>query len=247
MTRMLGDLGGRHVLVTGGAQGIGHAVVTEFVGAGATVSVVDRRPDTAAVAAAAGAASGLVADCGVTAEVQAAVQAARAAAGPVDAVVHAAGIGVHEALAEFTDAMFDRTFGVHVRGLCALLSACVPDWTARGGGSCLAVTSPAAVRGQVHGAVYAGAKSAVIGVVRSAALELAPLGVRVNAILPMAATPMTAEVRSDPALDATYLQRVPLGRWGSVEEIAGFCRFLVSDDGAYVTGAVLPIDGGRTI
>lgn len=245
------SLEGRHAVVTGAAGGIGRAVAEELLAAGALVSAFDRDPQigmlgdeleqderTLGVA---------IVDCGSTGEVHRAVGQARAARGPVGIVVHAAGIGVHEPLAVFSDALYDRTFDVHVRGLFALTSAVHDDWEGGGGGAVLAVTSPAALRGQDHGAVYAAAKSAVIGFVRSAALELAPLGVRANALLPMAATPMTAAVRSDPDLDARYLERVPLGRWGTPEEIARFARFLVSDAGSYITGAVLPIDGGRTI
>lgn len=231
---------GVHAIVTGAASGLGRAIAADLEAAGARVSGFDRSP---AVRDAPG--RGVVVDCGRTADVVAAVGDARAAHGPVSIVVHAAGIGVHQPIGEFTDEFYDRTMDVHVRGLLALAAAATPDW-AEHGGSLLAVTSPAAVRGQVHGAVYSAAKSAVIGIVRSAALELAPK-VRVNAILPMAATPMTAEVREDPALDAHYLQRVPLRRWGSPEEIAGFCRFVLSDAGSYMTGAVLTIDGGRTI
>lgn len=232
---------GRHAVVTGAASGLGRAIAADLAAAGALVTAFDRSPAVTSVSVGHAA----VVDCGRTDEVRAAVEAARDVHGPVSIVVHAAGIGIHQPIGEFTDAFYDATFDVHVRGLCALAAAAASDW-AEHGGSLLAVTSPAAIRGQVHGSVYAAAKSAVIGFVRSAALELAPK-VRVNAILPMAATPMTAEVREDAALDAHYLQRVPLRRWGTPEEIAGFCRFVLSDAGSYMTGAVLNIDGGRTI
>jgi 3-oxoacyl-[acyl-carrier protein] reductase len=245
------SLEGRHAIVTGAAGGIGQAIVRELLEAGAAVSAFDRDASVAALRQATtdigGALGTEVVDCGSTSAVDAAVHAARSARGPIDIVVHGAGIGVHQSLADFDDTFYDRTFDVHVRGLFALTRAVHPDWQAGDGGAILAVTSPAALRGQDHGGVYAAAKSAVIGFVRSAALELAPLSVRANAILPMAATPMTSIVRSDPDLDARYLERVPLRRWGTPEEIARFCRFVVSDAGSYITGAVLPIDGGRSI
>ena len=103
------------------------------------------------------------------------------------------------------------------------------------------MTSPAAVRGQVDGTIYSAAKSALIGIVRSAALELAPYDVQVNAVLPMAATPMTEIVRDDPAVNAKYLARVPLGRWGEPDEIGRVFLFLASRDADYITGVVLPV------
>lgn len=245
------DLDGQHAVVTGAASGLGQAVAIELAAAGARVTLLDRAPQVQAVAESisteVASAGGCRVDCGITQAVHDVLDSARAARGLIDIVVHAAGNGVHQELGGFDDQLYEATFDVHVRALFALTSGVLEDWRARGGGTLLAVTSPAAVRGQVDGGIYSAAKSAVIGFVRSAALELAPHGVRVNAILPMAATPMTSEVRHDPALDATYLQRVPLGRWGTPEEIAAFCRFIVSDRGSYITGAVLPIDGGRSL
>jgi 3-oxoacyl-[acyl-carrier protein] reductase len=120
---------------------------------------------------------------------------------------------------------------VQVRSALHLLRGVVGDWKERRAGKFLGVTSPAAMRGQVHGTIYSAAKSALIGIVRSAALELAPLSVQVNAVLPMAATPMTDVVRSDPALDARDLARDPLGRWDEPEEIARTFLYLASRDG----------------
>lgn len=252
MKSAMNDLSGTHAIVTGAASGIGHAVAADLANSGAGVTMLDIDPSVVGKAQmlraeTGGRVRGAIVDCGDTAKVREAVAAARAELGPVHWLVHSAGLARHQNLDAFTDEFYDSTFDVHVRGLFAFTAALVEDWRALGVGAVVAVTSPAAVRGQVHGAVYSAAKSAVIGFVRSGALELAPLGVRINAILPMAATPMTAVVRDDPAIDEMYLRRVPLGRWGSPEEIAGLCRFLLAPSGAYITGTIIPIDGGRTI
>lgn len=239
----MGRLENRHFVVTGGAQGIGLGCARVFVGEGARVSTLDLRepPDL-------GERCGFV-SCDVRRReaVEAALAAARARFGPIDGVLHVAGTAWHAELERNTDEDYDAMMDVHVRATFHLLRGVVDEWKARRSGKFIGVTSPAAVRGQVNGTIYSAAKSALIGIVRSAALELAPWNVQVNAILPMAATPMTEIARTDPAINARYLARVPLGRWGEPEEIGRAFLFLASSDADYVTGVVLPVDGGRIL
>jgi 3-oxoacyl-[acyl-carrier protein] reductase len=250
-----GRLAGRHAVVTGAGGGIGAAVATTFVRAGASVTMCDideagLEATTSSLAGDAGAASRVLAlPCDVRdrAQVNATVAEGRRRFGPVDVVASIAGTAWHVPIAEITDEDYDTMMDVHVRANFHLLRATVDEFRERRKGKFIAVTSPAAVRGQIHGTIYSAAKSAVLGIVRSAALELAPFGVQVNAVLPMAATPMTEVVTSDATVNERYLANVPLARWGRPEEIALGFLYLASTDADYVTGTVLSIDGGRTV
>jgi 3-oxoacyl-[acyl-carrier protein] reductase len=263
MTDMAGDpraavagrLARRHAIVTGAGGGIGAAVAATFARAGASVTICDideagLGATTESIAADGGVTGGVhasICDVRDRDQVNATVAEGRRRFGPVDIVASIAGTAWHVPITEITDEDYDMLMDVHVRANFHLLRATVDEFCERRKGKFIAVTSPAAVRGQVNGTIYSAAKSAVIGIVRSAALELAPFGVQVNAVLPMADTPMTEVVTSDESLNERYLANVPLARWGRPEEIALGFLYLASADADYVTGTVLPIDGGRTI
>lgn len=252
---MSGVLAGRHCVVTGAAQGLGRACAAVFAREGANVTMLDVKADALEAAAAELAVAHeaqrrlVTATCDVRdrAAVNAALDAGRRTFGPVDVVASIAGTAWHVSLADMRDEDYDEMMDVHVRGAFNLLRGVVHEWIAQRRGKLIVVTSPAAARGQVLGTAYSAAKSALHGLVKSAALELGPHNIQVNAILPMAATPMTAEARADESRNAFYLRNVPLGRWGSPEEIAESFLYLASPAGDYVTGVVLPVDGGRTI
>lgn len=239
----MGRLDGQHVVITGAAQGIGLGCARVFCGEGARVSAFDLKSPPALGANL----SFHSCDMRRREAVEAALAQARSEFGPIDCVLHIAGTAWHAEIAQNTDEDYDAMMDVHVRGALHLLRGVVDEWKVRRRGKFIGVTSPAAVRGQVNGTIYSAAKSALIGIVRSAALELAPYNVQVNAVLPMAATPMTEIVRIDPAVDAKYLSRVPLGRWGEPDEIGRVFLFLASRDADYITGVVLPVDGGRIL
>lgn len=250
-----GRLEGRHCVVTGAAQGLGEAVARRYAAEGASVTMLDldevgvRRAHDAIDAdpATTGEVWSTACDVAHRSAVEAAIAGGRDRFGPVDVVASVAGIAYHVPLLSMTDDDYERMMDVHVRGAFNLLRTVVAEWTGRQQGKFIAVTSPAAARGQVNGSAYSAAKAALHGLVRSAARELGPVNVQVNAILPMADTPMTAEVIADTAANEVYLSRVPLGRWGRPDEIAAAFCFLASDESDYITGTILPVDGGRTI
>lgn len=224
----------RRVLVTGGASGIGKATATYLAESGWSVCAAD-------VTAADG-----VIEFDVTDESR--WDAVLDEYGPFDALVACAGIRDRAPLIDMTADQFDRMVGTHVRGGFFGMRAMARRWQRQNvGGAIVAIASVVAthaVSGQIH---YVAAKAALSGMTRAAALELAPYGCRVNAIAPgIIRTPMTADRLADPAQTAWLTSRVPMARTGEPREIATVAGFLLSDAASYVTGAVIPVDGGWT-
>ena len=139
---------------------------------------------------------------------------------------------------------FRQVLDVHLLGAYHCSQAALRHLPTDGTGRIINVTSAAGLQGTVGQANYASAKAAVIGLTKSLARELARSSITVNALAPLAATPMTETVRTDPKFAEQTLARIPLGRWAEPEEIAGSFVFLASDDAAYITGQILPVDGG---
>ncbi|MBB3900404.1 SDR family NAD(P)-dependent oxidoreductase [Roseococcus suduntuyensis] len=245
-------LRGKVALVTGGASGIGRATALRMAEEGARVLVADRDGEGAARVAetirqAGGEAHGQACDVTVEAEVAGMVRAACDAWGRLDCAFNNAGVAPAEALplAEIPPEEWSRVLGVNLTGVFLCLRHQIPAMAAGGGG---AIVNTASIAGRIalpKAGAYVAAKHAVIGLTRSAALDHAGQGVRVNAICPgYVETPLAS--RSIERRREAILARVPLGRIGTVEEIADAVVWLLSDRAGFVTGEALAADGGHT-
>jgi 3-oxoacyl-[acyl-carrier protein] reductase len=146
-----------------------------------------------------------------------------------------------------TKEAFDLVLGIHVGGTFVVSQAALPFLPEDGTGRIINVTSAAGLVGTIGQVNYGAAKAAIVGMTKSLAKELARRSVTVNAIAPLAATNMTENIRSNEKLAELTLARIPLGRWADPEEIAATFVFFASDAAAYITGQVLPVDGGTVI
>ncbi|HEV7188487.1 MAG TPA: SDR family NAD(P)-dependent oxidoreductase [Blastococcus sp.] len=240
------------VLVTGGGRGIGRAGAVAMAAEGAVLAVLDldgaaAESVVAEIEAAGGKARAWTADITSPAQMDTTVAEVIAWGGQVDVLVHSAGIVGPAMLKDMTVESFERVVTVNLTGTFICLKALIPHWIERGSGKFVALTSPAAQRGQVGGGNYAAAKAGVVALVKTAAVELARHNITANALLPIAATEMSANVRENPKLEEKFLGMIPLRRWASPEDIAPSLVYLASSDSDYMTGSVLSVDGGRTI
>ncbi|MEQ8859593.1 MAG: glucose 1-dehydrogenase [Pseudomonadales bacterium] len=244
-------------VITGGAGGIGRAAGRLFAAEGASVLLVDL--DEAALQDAVAACesnrvSYLLADVTRAADNQAMIDTATERYGGVDVLLANAGIeGDVKPIVEYDEARFDQVLGVNVKGVFLGLKSTIPAMQARGGGSIVITSSVAGVTGAAGVSAYVTSKHAVIGLMRSAAKECAPMNIRVNTVNPSPVeTRMMRSLEegmlpgSAEAAKAAMTASIPLGRYGSPEEIARVMLFLASDDSAWVTGSVYMADGGFT-
>lgn len=241
---------GVRVLVTGGSRNIGQAIVERFAAEGAAVAVNGIVPGEAAALADALRSTGVVAT-GIDADVSDPDAVARMVEhvvtelGGIDVLVNNAAAPMLGRVPFFDLSLqdWDRTFAIAARGtyLCTRAAAAHMD----PGSSVVSISSIGASKAHRHAVAYDASKGAIEAFTRAAALELAPLGVRVNAIAPGAISNDWFEAR-DPAVNAGEAQQIPLGRPGTGAEVAGVAAFLASADAAYITGQVITIDGGLT-
>jgi 3-oxoacyl-[acyl-carrier protein] reductase len=252
---MISSLAGRSVVVTGGTRGIGKGIARVFAAAGAQVLLVSRSTEAATAAATGlneeldlrGAVSGVGADVSSAADCRRIAATAVERHGGIDVLCANAGIFPDRKLADLTEADIDEVFGTNVKGTIFAVQACTEALAASGHGKIVltsSITGP--ITGYPGWSHYGASKAAQLGFLRTAALELAPQRITINAVLP---GNVLTEGLAD--LGADYLRSmessIPLGRLGTVEEIGNACLFLASDLAAYITGQTIVVDGGQTL
>lgn len=245
MSNIRWDFTGRSVIVTGAAQGIGLELATFFSSTGADVVAVDL--DEAGLNGAEGLrdATLVTGDVSSTETAERAVAAALTASGRIDVLVNNAGVLRDGVVWKMSDADWDQVLAVHAGGTFRMTRACVPTFREQGAGRIVNVTSYTGLHGNIGQANYAAAKAGIIGFTKTVAKEVGRFGVTVNAISPNASTRMVASIPEDKLAELT--RQIPLGRFAEPAEMCGTVAFLASDEAAYVTGVVLPVDGGLSM
>jgi 3-oxoacyl-[acyl-carrier protein] reductase len=239
------DFNDQTVIVTGAGRGIGLEVSRGFAQMGAHVYLVDIDTDVVEAAAKEVGGTAAVGDVSSTDDVERVVAAAVGETGRVDAVFNNAGLLRDKVLWKLSDEDWDVVVDVSLGGTFRFTRACVPHFRERGYGRIVNVTSYTGLRGNVGQAAYAAAKAGVIGFTKTAAKELGRFGVTVNVISPNAKTRM---VESIPAAHRKELEsQIPLGRFGETTQMVDAVLFLASPAAGYITGAVLPVDGGISL
>ncbi len=256
-------LTGKIALITGGAGGIGQAAARKFTAEGARVVLVDL--DEAALQTVVESigedmASYAVADVTQPEQVKSYVKSAVERWGGIDIYLANAGIeGTLSTIPDYPIDIFDRVMAVNVRGVWLGLKYVIPVMRNRGGGSIVITSSTAGIGGSAGISAYVTSKHAVIGMMRTAALECAPLGIRVNTVNPApietrmmrSLEEMRAAAADDSAVTLeqtkqSFEARIPLQRYGNPEEVANMMLFLASDESSFCTGGVYMVDGGRS-
>ena len=239
------DFSTRTVLVTGAARGIGFELARRFHRSGAATYLLDADGEAVRDAASQIGAAGYEVDVTNTEEVEAVVSSIVEQTGRLDIVVNNAGILRDKVMWKLSDEDWERVLSVHTGGTFRVTRAAVKYFRAQNYGRVVNVTSYSGLHGNVGQANYSAAKAGIIGFTKTAAKELAGFGVTVNAISPNADTRMIASIPEPrrAQIEAT----IPLGRFGTAQEMAAAVCFLASEEAGYITGSVLPVDGGIAI
>ena len=238
-------LTGRVAVVTGGGAGIGRGIAAGLAAFGADVAIWEQNPDTCAAAAGDIGALGIPTDVRDSGAVDAALEQTVGELGPVTILVNNAGGVFWSSILETSENGWDALYRANLRHVLLCTQRVARGMVDAGvGGSVISVTSIEGVRAAPGYAAYAAAKAGVINYTRTAALELAPHGIRVNALAPDITLTEGIMAIAPPGSETAFGYTVPMGRAGHVDEMAGAAVFLASDLASYITGQTLHVDGG---
>ena len=230
----------RVVLITGGNRGIGYAIAKEFVAAGHKVAVTVRKgsgPDGAL---------SVKADVLDSGSLDSAIAEVEAKLGPIEVLVANAGITKDSLLLRMSDEDFEEVINTNLNGVFRIMKRATKSMIKQRFGRVLLIGSVVGLLGSPGQINYSASKSALVGMARSISRELGGRGITANVVAPgFIDTDMTSELSAEQQKD--YLSRIPAGRFASPEEVAKVVSWLASDDAAYITGAVIPVDGGLGI
>lgn len=251
MTPTPSSLAGRTAFISGAGHGIGRATALALAARGAVVGINDLKPEfvedaVAAVRAAGGQAIGLPCDVATRDGMREAVQRFASDGGRLDVMVNNAAWVRYQTLAEITPEVMDRMVEIGFKSVIWGIQAAAEAMDAERGGAIVNVASIAAFKSPMRSVVYSGIKAGVLGITRAAAADLGARRIRVNAVAP-GAVPTEGTVRNRNAeLDAKRIARTPLGRLGTVQDIADAIVFLASDEARFLNAEVLRLDGGAS-
>ena len=242
------DFQGRHAVVTGGATGLGYAIAQRLIQSGGSVTLWDRDETAAkqAVAALGPRASAVAVDVSQHASVSAAVQATLRLAPKVDALVNSAGVtGPNVKLWDYPVDAWEQVMAVNLNGLFLCCREWAPHLRANNYGRIVNIASVAGKDGNPNASAYSASKAAVIALTKSLGKELADTGVRVNCVTPAAVKTAIFDQMS-PEHIAFMLSKIPMGRFGTPDEVAAMVGWLCTEECSFSTGAVFDLSGGRS-
>lgn len=235
-------------VVTGGARGIGLAVATWFLTKNYNVALLDTDAETLATTekslASPDTLLALTCDVSDPTQVEAAAATIMARWGRVDALVNNAGVAVFKPMLDTTFEEWQHVMAVNLSGPFICTQACAPVMLKTGGGAIVNIASISGLRASTLRVAYGTSKAGVIQLTKQQAAELGAVGIRVNAIAPGPVDTAMAKLVHSPAIRADYHNAIPLGRYGTPEEIASAVGFLCSPAASYVNGQILAVDGG---
>lgn len=242
------DFQGRHAVVTGGATGLGYAIAQRLLASGGSVTLWDRDEAGARQAAAAlgSGAHAVAVDVAQQPSVAAAVQATLQQAGRIDALVNSAGItGPNTKVWDYPVDAWRQVMDVNLTGLFICCREVVPHMRERNYGRIVNIASVAGKDGNPNASAYSASKAGVMALTKSLGKELADTGVRVNCVTPAAVKTAIFE-QMTPEHIAFMLSKIPMGRFGTTEEVAALVGWLCTEDCSFSTGAVFDLSGGRS-